>query len=203
MADRESIWSVSRRFRSIYSAVFIALFVFGCVLAAIEADYQRPVEGWNWHTHMNTLIDMLGGYSIAAAAAAMVTTEILEVMVMLADALREIIDDKRKKRVERVRQEERERLLQSGVPAFLCPIWGTPATLFPTARPAAVFCIDSKQAGGKYEISLQLLAQIVNEALTFTEQDRETVTEWLANQRSAGVDLPVLDDKVVRDLIGS
>ena len=77
VADRESIRSVSRRFRSTYSAVFMALFGLGRVLAVIESDHLRPADGWTWHTHMDTLISKIGGYSIAVAAAAMVATEVL------------------------------------------------------------------------------------------------------------------------------
>ncbi|MDE0025108.1 MAG: hypothetical protein OXP69_11920 [Spirochaetaceae bacterium] len=141
-----------------------------------------------------------GGYSIAAAAAAMVATEVLEVFVLLADALREIIQEKRHKRFERIRREERERLFGSGVPTF-CPIWGTPAKVLPTARAAAVFVIDSQRAGGKYEISRQLLTEIVTGSLRLAEQDRDAVTQWLSDQRAAGVDLPVLTVEVMRNLI--
>ena len=95
-------------------------------------------------------------------------------------------------------RQENERLRQS---IFLCPVWGTPASLFPTARKAAVFGIDSPQAGGKYEISLQLLAELVNGSVTFTEQDKEAITQWLAVHRAEGSDLPVLTDDVVRNEI--
>ena len=131
----------------------------------------------------------------------MVATEVLEVIVMLADALREIIQEKRQKRVQRIRREERERLLESGVPVFLCPIWKTPATLFPTTRAAAVFDSDSPRAGGRYEISLQLLSELVNGSLILAEKEREAVTEWLADERAAGREVPVLTGKVVRNLI--
>ena len=119
---------------------------------------------------------------------------------MLADALREVIQEKRQKRVERIRQEERERLFGFGAPTY-CPIWGTPARLLPTARAAAVFVIHSQRAGGKYEISLQLLTEIVTGSLTLGEQDREAVTQWLTDQRAAGVDLPMLTVEVMRNLI--
>lgn len=180
--------------------MFMALFGLGCVLAVIESDHLRPEDGWTWHTHMDTLISKIGGYSIATAAAAMVATEVLEVFVLLADALREIIQEKRHKRFERIRQEERERLFGSGVPTF-CPIWGTPAKVVPTARAAAVFVIDSQRAGGKYEISRQLLTEFVTGSLRLAEQDRDAVTQWLSDQRAAGVDLPVLTVEVMRNLI--
>ena len=183
----------------------MALFGLGCVVAVIESDHKRPEAGWDWHTYMDTLIGMLGGYSIAAAAAAMVATEVLEVIVMLAEALKDFIDAKREKRHEQIRQEarqqERVRMLQSGMPFFGCPIWGTPATLFPTARPAAVFGINSERAGGKYEMSIQLLAEILTGSLTIRDQDRETVTQWLNDQRAAGVDIPVLTVEVVHNLV--
>jgi len=153
------------------------------------------VLGWDTTTYKVSVPARLSSIGVAAATLSFAFVEVAD---LIGQAIKEFVD----KRVEKATAKERERLLHSGVPAFLCPVWGTPATLLPTTRPAAVFVIDSKRAGGKYEISVQLLAEIVNGTLRFTEQDRETVTKWLADQRAADTALPVLTDKVVRNLIG-
>lgn len=56
METRESIWSVSRRFRIMYSLVFMILFCAGCVLAAIESGHLRDTRGWGWHTYLSSLV---------------------------------------------------------------------------------------------------------------------------------------------------
>ena len=210
VANRESIWSVSRRFRSIYSAVFIALFGFGVLLAVKKANQGKPDDGWNWYEHVDAVVSVLGVYSIAAAATAMVATEILGVIVMLADTLREIIQDKRQKRYDRIREEARQEARreileqESAVGSFLCPIWSTPSKLLPSSTSTAlVFTIDSPDAGGKYEITFQLLAEIMSRGVVLTEHDKEAINHWLAGQRDAGVDMPLLTDEVVRKLLSS
>ena len=123
METRESIWSVSRRFRIIYSTVFTALFCAGCVLAVIESGHLRDTRYWDWHSYLNSLILKIGGYSLAAAAAGVVITDFVEVAVMLSELLAERIARKRQEREERLREEgrregiqhERDRLRRAGI----------------------------------------------------------------------------------------
>jgi hypothetical protein len=110
------------------------------------------------------------------------------------------IEEGREEGIETGRIAERERLFGSGVPV-LCPVWGTPAMMFPPSRSAAVYGIDSPQAGGKYEISLQLMAELVNRSIVLTDAQKEAVTAWLADQKTAGRDIPVLTSEVVRNHI--
>jgi hypothetical protein len=106
---RESIWSVSRRFRMMYSLVFMALFCAGCVIAVFEAGHLRDMEGDGlWHTYLDGLIMRVGSYSVAAAAAGVVLVEISEVVVMLSELLAERIARKRQERDERLREEGRQ-----------------------------------------------------------------------------------------------
>jgi hypothetical protein len=106
---RESIWSVSRRFRMMYSLVFMALFCAGCVIAIFEAGHVRDTEGGGlWHTYLDGMIMRVGSYSVAAAAAGVVLVEISEVVVMLSELLAERIARKRQERDERLREEGRQ-----------------------------------------------------------------------------------------------
>ena len=186
-----AIWSISAKYRGFYVISFLVLFA---------AGFISWLLGWDTAKYPVSIPARLSSIGVAAATLSFAFVEVYD---LIGQAIKEIVDKRVEKATAKASQEERERLLKSGVPTFLCPIWGTPATLLPTTRPAAIFVIDSQRAGGKYEISLQLLADIVNGTLRFTEQDREVVTQWLADQRAASIALPVLTANVVRNLIRS
>ena len=197
-ADQLSLLDVSAKRFPYYLAFVEVVVLTGVATVLVEGlQLDKPLV-----QRIVPVLDALAEYLNNYVSAAILACGAVEGVIMglgeirtqqkVAAACREASEEARRK--------ERERLFRSGAPVQ-CPIWGTPATLFPTARAAAVFNIDSDRAGGKYEISLQLLAQIVNGSLTFTDQDKIAVTEWLAAQRAAGEDPPVLTDEVIRNTI--
>ena len=78
----------------------------------------------------------------------------------------------------------------------MCPIWGTPAQQFPTTRDGRD--LVSPCAGGRYAISGTA------EALwpDLDDQQRELLTQWIAGQRRAGVENPLITTCVLTSVIG-
>ena len=174
-----------------YLAIMAAIILAALVCATIGAvQLGKPLWQSVWYG-IGSLAEYLNSY----VSGALLMCGAVEGVAMGLGAIRT------QQKVAEAVSEKRERQFGAGVPTK-CPIWDTPAMLLATTQSAAVYRIDSQQAGGKYEISLQLLFQIVNGAIIFADQDRKAITVWLSVQRAAGVDIPVLTDEVVRDLVG-
>ena len=94
----------------------------------------------------------------------------------------ELIRQRRREAV----QEERKRW---GIP---CPVFGTQAFMIPTTRPAAVYGIDSPDAGGRYEVTLQLMVLLESGQVRFSAEDREAIRKWLDDKRGEELEIPVL-----------
>ena len=164
--------------------------VLGVVLTVIETiQLERPFGQSILHA-VNEMVEYMNNYlsgaMLACGAVEGVGMGITKVLI--------------RQRVAEAISEERERQFGPAIPTK-CPIWGTPAMMLATTSQTAVWRIDSSRAGGKYEISLQLLTELVNGTFVFTEQHREAIAAWLGVQRAAGIDIPLLTDEVLRNQI--
>ena len=171
-----------------YLAFVEVVVVTGVVVVLLESfQLDKPLGQRIWYS-IDALVEYLNGY----VSGSLLMCGAVEGVAMGLGAIRT------QQKVAEAVSEKRERQFGPAVPTK-CPILGTPAVLLAATRSAAVYRIDSPRAGGKYEISLQLLTEIVNGSVTFTDRDREAITGWIAIQRAGGVDLPVLTREVVRN----
>jgi len=74
-----------------------------------------------------------------------------------------------------------------------CPIWGTPATAFPTSRDGKD--VDSPRAGGRYFVSGTAVSMLpsVDDAI------KARLTTWLTEQRRLGSDCPEITNNTIDD----
>ena len=171
-----------------YLAIMVAIILATLVFATIGAvQLGKPLWQSVWYG-IGSLAEYLNSY----VSGALLMCGAVEGVAMGLGAIRT------QQKVAEAVSEKREQQFGPAVPTK-CPIWGTAAMMLAATRSAAVYRIDSSRAGGKYEISLQLLAEIVNGSITFTKRDRKAITGWLAVQRAGGVDIPVLTDEVARN----
>lgn len=78
---------------------------------------------------------------------------------------------------------------------FLCPIWGTRATL-EAGNIGDGAKVNSARAGGRYGISGTAAAVVAN----FTATDKAKVTTWLVDQRRLGIKLPVVNAETLDEI---
>jgi hypothetical protein len=76
-----------------------------------------------------------------------------------------------------------------------CYIWGTPAKIALESSGDFAF-IDSPRAGGAYQITGRASTTIAN----LSDFDRAKLTTWLCNQRAAGIQYPLIDDRLITDV---
>ena len=77
----------------------------------------------------------------------------------------------------------------------ICPIWGTEAEI---EFHGYLIEYDSPRAGGKYQIADLVYPKILEEELT--EGEKIKLTDWLVDQREAGVEVPEIDEDVLQDI---
>lgn len=75
-----------------------------------------------------------------------------------------------------------------------CPIWGTPATEYPTGG-GDRHAIDSPRAGGRYFISGTAKAMVERRV----NSSKARLTTWLIDQRRLGVDHPEVNSDTIKD----
>ena len=72
-----------------------------------------------------------------------------------------------------------------------CLIWGSQATV------KSVRVLDSPRAGGMYKIIIDVdLMRLFMES--FTDDEKIKLTDWLVEQREAGVEVPEIDEKILK-----
>ena len=84
-----------------------------------------------------------------------------------------------------------------------CPIWGTKAMItsywmFARGDDFASE-IDSPRAGGVYKILMDC-DEMIFLTESFTEDERIKLTDWLVEQREAGVEMPEIDEGILEDI---
>jgi hypothetical protein len=77
-----------------------------------------------------------------------------------------------------------------------CPIWGTPAEEYAKTRDGRDF--NSPRAGGRYAVSEN--ARLSWPPLDY--QQKERLTQWLADERRAGTENPLITSDVLTSVTG-
>lgn len=108
-AQRESIWSVSRRWKALYFPLFTTLTIMGAGYVVWHGTTHRP-EGDVQDTIV-AIILRLAPTIIVAAGASVVATELGRYSKMLSDILREKTD----RWIAKSRREEREKAIAQGL----------------------------------------------------------------------------------------
>ena len=208
--EQVSLLDVSARRLPGYLVAVEAVVVLGLVLAVVQTVQLEKCACLESIAYfLGALAEYLNRYVSGAILMCGATEGVI--VGLNAIRTRQLVERARREERREAREEgiqegirmERERFRRDGASIFRCPVWGTPATNFPTTRNAAVFGIDSPRAGGRYEISLSLFAELMNKSITLTEEEREAITGWLAHERSVSPGLPVLTSEVVRNHIQS
>ena len=108
-AQRESIWSVSRRWKAIYFPLFTALTIIGAGYVVWHGITHRPPG--DIHDAIVSIILRLAPTIIVSAGAGVVVTELGRYAAMLSDILREKTD----KWIAKSRKEDREKARAGGL----------------------------------------------------------------------------------------
>ena len=74
-----------------------------------------------------------------------------------------------------------------------CPIWGTDCTVQSQAYGTLV---DSKRAGGKYFITIDVYRQISSGIYELTDRDKAVLTTWIVNQQRQG-EIPSITPEII------
>ena len=98
---RESMWSVSSRFRPLYGVVFFSLFAFG-----IYTILSMARDCVAWRACVVEIVGHVAGMAIAAGAVSLVLIDLVGACIVLTEWL---IDKRAKKQ-----QELKERYIQEG-----------------------------------------------------------------------------------------
>jgi len=77
-----------------------------------------------------------------------------------------------------------------------CPIWGTPAGEYGKIRDG--HDLDSPRAGGRYAVSRTAMVTWP----PLNDQQRERLTQWLADQRRGGTKNPLVNTDVLDAVTG-
>lgn len=75
-----------------------------------------------------------------------------------------------------------------------CAIWKNEAEV---EHGDLVFEFDSPMAGGKYQISDQFASAVLR--ISFTDEQKSKLTDWLIEQREKGVEMPYVDMDVLQN----
>ena len=108
-AQRESIWSVSRRWKALYFPLFTTLTIIGAGYVVWHGITHRP-EG-DIHDAIVATVLRLAPTVVVAAGASVVVTELGRYASMLSDILREKTD----KWIAKSRREDREKAIAQGI----------------------------------------------------------------------------------------
>ena len=113
-SDRESIWSIPAKWRATYFAIFTLLSSISLVV--VISNQQIPPPDGRWDILIVDIMQSMSSNGVGAAITAITITEIARYIMVIAEwMLREVIEPRQRRRIERWRQEGIQEGRQEGI----------------------------------------------------------------------------------------